>query len=226
MEGFMLSSSYFKTISRILILAMLHLCWLTSYGYAEMIPTESSIGQSSTSNTDRQRILGLLDRQEVIDELEKYGVSKVEAAARINNLTDEEVTTLVAEIDRLPAGGQDYVKAAAGVVLIVFYIFVVLFKGMLCIFFGFTGLSDSLEEECGLSYIFHVKGMGEAFDYIEHGHLGRGPSKYDYTDLEGDAIEDCDPRMESCAYGSDEKEKEVDSVPVEEDCDPGMESCP
>ena len=34
-------SRYFKTISRILILAMMHLCRLTSYGYAEMVLTES-----------------------------------------------------------------------------------------------------------------------------------------------------------------------------------------
>lgn len=94
-----------KIISQILILAMLHLCWLTSYGYAEMVPTESSIEQPSTSNTDRQRILDLLDRQEVIDELEKYGVSKVETLARINSLTDEEVTQIAGKLDELPAGG-------------------------------------------------------------------------------------------------------------------------
>jgi len=40
-------SRHFKTISQILIFAMLHLCWLTSYGYAEMIPTESSIEKPS-----------------------------------------------------------------------------------------------------------------------------------------------------------------------------------
>ena len=97
-----------KTISQILILAMIHLCWLTSYGWAEMIPTESSIEQPSTSNTDRQRILDLLDRQEVIDELEKYGISKVEATARINSLTDEEVTEIAGKLDELPEGGFSF----------------------------------------------------------------------------------------------------------------------
>jgi hypothetical protein len=106
MEGFMLSSSYFKTISQILILAMLHLCWLTSYGYAEMIPTESAIEQPPTSNTDRQRILDLLDRQEVIEELEKYDISKDEATVRINSLTDEEVTQISGKLDGLPTGGS------------------------------------------------------------------------------------------------------------------------
>jgi len=96
-------SPHFKTISQILILAMLHLCWLTSYGYAEMIPTESA--NQSQVETDRQRILDLLDRQEVIDELEKYGINKVEATARINSLTDEEVTEIAGRLDELPEGG-------------------------------------------------------------------------------------------------------------------------
>ena len=89
-----------KTISRILIFAMLHLCWLTSYGYAEMIPTESA----NQSQTDRQRLLDLLDRQEVMNELEKYGITKLEAVTRINSLTDEEVTQIAGKLDELPAG--------------------------------------------------------------------------------------------------------------------------
>ena len=44
---------------------MLHLCWITSYGYAEMVPTESAV----QSQDDRQRLLDLFDRQEVIEEL-------------------------------------------------------------------------------------------------------------------------------------------------------------
>jgi len=110
----MRSSSYFKTISRILILAMLHLCWLTSYGYAEMVPTESAIEQPSTSNTDRQRLLDLLKRQEVVDELQKYGISKVEATARFNSLTDEEVTQIAGKLDELPAGGETCITKKPG----------------------------------------------------------------------------------------------------------------
>ena len=95
-----------KTISRILILAMLHLCWLTSYGYAEMIPTEST--SQAQDETGRQRILDLLDRQEVADELEEYGITKIEATARINSLTDEEVTQIAGRLGELPEGGFSF----------------------------------------------------------------------------------------------------------------------
>jgi len=101
-----------KTISRILIFAMLHLCWLTSNGYAEMVPTESTIEQPSQDEADRQRILDLLNRKEVINELEKYGITKVEAVARINSLTNEEITSLNNQIDQLPTATG--AAAAAG----------------------------------------------------------------------------------------------------------------
>ena len=98
-------SGSFKAISQILSFAMLHLCWVTSNGYAEMLPTESSIEQSSQDETNRQRILDFMDRREVVDELEKYGISRVEATARINSLTDEEVTEIAGKLNELPEGG-------------------------------------------------------------------------------------------------------------------------
>ena len=124
----MRSSSYFKTISQILILAMLHLCWLTSHGYAEMIPTESA----NQVQDDRQRILDLLDRQDVVDELGKYGISKVEAATRINSLTDEEVTKIAGRLNELSEGGQanmggPMIGAGAAVLIIVPAILLVTF---------------------------------------------------------------------------------------------------
>ena len=84
---------------------MLHLCWLTSYGWAEMVKTESALQSSPQIQGDRQHLLDLLDRQDVIDELEKYGISKVEAVTRINSLTVEEVTKIAGKLDGLPTGG-------------------------------------------------------------------------------------------------------------------------
>ena len=127
----MRSSSCFKTISQILILAMLNLCWLTSYGYAEMVPTESAV----QAQDDRQRILDLLDRQEVVDELEKYGVSKVEATVRINSLSDEEVTKIAGKLDELPAGG--IVKEFYSIFMGLFFLVIGIPVTILC-FFGIT----------------------------------------------------------------------------------------
>ena len=172
----MRSPGQFKTISQILILSMLHLCWLTSYGYAEMVPTESAIEQPSTSNTDRQRILDLLDRQEVIDELEKYGISKVESVARINSLSDEEVTEIAGKLDELPVGGAVCIRTPSytspgcdpdngGVILAVLL-------GVLAL----------------LAFIYYLIRTKDKVDYPSS---NEGPASVPVE-------EDCDPGMESC----------------------------
>ena len=93
-----------KIISRTLIFSMLHLCWLTSYVHAEMLPTESAV--QSHVQDDKQRLLDLLNSQDVVDELEKYGISKVEAIARVESLTEKEAEELFAKMERMPIGGQ------------------------------------------------------------------------------------------------------------------------
>jgi Family of unknown function (DUF6627) len=233
----MRSPQYFKTISRILILTMLHLFWLTSYGYAEMIPSESAVQSQTETQIDRQRIINLLNRKEVIEELEKYGISKVEAVARINSLTDKEVTTLVAEIDRLPAGG--YFEAVAGAVMIVVYTLGVFFKGMVCIF---TIFSDYCESKGGLSWVVEPlwwedrrdPSMGHKVTREEGICYSRCYSSY-YAclnpDQHGHVNESlCDEAVQKCLQRCEVEharsiESISDSVPVEEDCDPGMESC-
>jgi Family of unknown function (DUF6627) len=244
----MRSPQYFKTISRILIIAMLHLCWLTSYGWAEMISTESV----NQVQNDRQRLLDLLDRQEVIDELEKYGISKVEAVARINSLSDEEVVALVTKIDRLPEGGEPYGEAAIVAVFIAFYIAGVLLKGMVCII---TIFSDYCESKGGLGWVFRPFWLDDPKELsIEEKEKQKEiekekqKNKMDknkcYSDCysiyyscinpdqQGHVNESiCEEDSQTCFQRCEVEhartiEAMPDSVPVEEDCDSGMESCP
>ena len=49
-----------------------------------------------------------MNRREVVDEFEKYGVSKVEATARINSLSNEEVMEIAGRLDELPEGGFSF----------------------------------------------------------------------------------------------------------------------
>ena len=209
---------------------MLHLCWLTSYGYAEMIPTESTA--QSQVETDRQRILDLLDRQEVVDELEKYGISKVEATARINSLSDEEVAALATEIDRLPAGS--YLEAAVGALIIAFYFLSVLAKGMVCIFTLFT---DSYCAKNGWSWVFAPPWWESKSAPIDEYQENRDKykcysgcySKY-YACLNPDQksqfIESmCEEAAQTCVQRCEAKHAKIIKKEVEEFCDPGMESC-
>ena len=170
-------SRYFKTISKILILAMLHLCWLSSYAWAEMLPTESAV--QPQAQEERQRILDLLDRQEVIIELENYGVSKVEAVARINSLSDAEVVMIAGKLDELAEGGNagqgivlymilwPFIFTANIAICLPIYMIAKLFKG------------DSLDPD------FFSDCMTPSFFWVED-----TPAN--------DVDPDCDPGMESC----------------------------
>jgi len=216
----MRSSSYFKTISQILILAVLHLCWLTSYGYAEMIPTESAIEQLSTYNTDRQRILDLLDRQEVIEELDKYGISKVEATARINSLMDEEVTLIEGKLDELPIG--QYGDGGFSAALYILYFLPVILAGAIyvaCtpIAAGVCIFVDDTWSDCMRNYWGHFIMI---YEIIYKGKVSKECYSRCNSILDGKNKTVCFLRCEKEMESRDTKTLETDP-----DCDPGMESC-
>ncbi len=92
-----------KPVSWVLVMIMLHLCWVSSIAWAKMIETDAVI--HSEAQTDRERLQDLLDRKGLQEQFEQYGISKAEVLARVDSLTDEEVAALVTEIDQVPEGG-------------------------------------------------------------------------------------------------------------------------
>ena len=186
-----------KTISRILIFAMLNLCWLTSYSFAETLATETA----AKSNIDRQRLFDLMNRQGVIDELETYGISKVEAVARINSLTEEEVAEITGKLETLPEGGYAALGYAAVLALMLavvalkytpaiisatFYTAFTPFAAGACIF-----MNDPWKVCMGNYWGHFVKGYNGIYGSDNEDEQGFG---YDSSD---ESI-DCDPGMESC----------------------------
>ena len=70
--------------------------------YAGMIGTDEA---TAPAQSDRERVKALLARPEVVKGLEKAGVHAQDAAARVDAMTDEEVSQLAGKIDGLIAGG-------------------------------------------------------------------------------------------------------------------------
>jgi len=95
-----------KTISHILILAMLHLCWVSSFAWAEVVPITAVVEFQNETPNPRPRLTALMNREDVAAQLQQHGISKVEAVARINSLTDDEVTAVIEKMDQLPPGGH------------------------------------------------------------------------------------------------------------------------
>lgn len=80
---------------------------------AGMLGTDKAITSEQV-----QRLGETLDRAEVRAQLERYGVSADEVKARVASMTDEEAALVASRIDELPAG--------AGILGVLFTVFVIL----------------------------------------------------------------------------------------------------
>ena len=68
---------------------------------AGVIGTDQALQVSS----ERERVKAMLARPEVAQQLQKSGINAREAAARVDAMSNEEVTQLAGRLDALPAGG-------------------------------------------------------------------------------------------------------------------------
>ena len=80
---------------------------------AAVIATETVVAEGA-----RERVALALSRAEVRAQLEAYGVSGAEVQARVDALSDDEVTQLAGHLDSLPAGGNGIVGAVVFVFLV------------------------------------------------------------------------------------------------------------
>ena len=83
--------------------------------YAGIVSTEQiHVG------SERDRVRGMLEREDVRLQMQSLGVSAEAAQARVDALSDQEVAELAGRLDELPAGGD-----VVGVLFAVFIILLV-----------------------------------------------------------------------------------------------------
>lgn len=90
-------------------------------GYAAMIDTDSAQAQS-----ERERVKGLLARPELAQQMEKFGVSAKDAAARVDAMSDDEVARLAGRLDALAAGGATLTTDQLIIILLVILLIAIL----------------------------------------------------------------------------------------------------
>ena len=114
-------SAVFKMICRFLI-ASLTMMSLTAG--AGMIGADQ-LATSSSAQLDRAAVLAVLDRPEVVSQLQSQGLDPQVARERVASMSDSEVQALNGEIDSLPAGAKSngWVIAAVVVVAILIWYF-------------------------------------------------------------------------------------------------------
>lgn len=108
-----------RPISAAVVLGMLALTIHLPAAQAAVIGTDAVVG-AQQAEQDRARVLDLLGRDEVKQQLLAAGVDAREVAARVDALSDDEVHQLAAKMDQLPAGGD-----ALGALVFVFVVLLI-----------------------------------------------------------------------------------------------------
>lgn len=94
-----------KPVSHLVVLGILALSLHFPAANAAMVGTEAVVN-AAQAQLSRERIVSTLNRDDVKSQLMARGVDPFQVQARLDSLTDEEVQTLAAKMDQLPAGGD------------------------------------------------------------------------------------------------------------------------
>lgn len=109
---------------------------MSTIAQAEMLTTQTAIEKYS-AYANRDFLLAEVRRQEIRDEIIALGIDPEEAEARLEALSDDEIASIVAQIESEPAGA-DATGGIVGALLTVFIILLV--TDLLCFtkVFSFT----------------------------------------------------------------------------------------
>jgi hypothetical protein len=129
-----------KVVSSLLVGTMLGGSIPSGPAWADLVRTEAIITRTPTPEWDRARLRAVLAREDVRVQLQAYGVSAEEAAARVEALTDREVALIGKELDGVPAGGNGNaiigllllgpIVLAAGLIVLIGWVIVQIVKGV------------------------------------------------------------------------------------------------
>ncbi|MGA9666851.1 MAG: PA2779 family protein [Gallionella sp.] len=98
-------SRFMRLTSRILTLSMLAMGLQLQSAFAGMVATDQTLSHQVVAQ-DRAKINAFIDREDLLAQLQKQGVTASEAKARMYALTDEDAHNIAGKLDQLPAGGD------------------------------------------------------------------------------------------------------------------------
>ena len=114
-----------RNLGFMLILAMGLIGMLPRISAAGVIPADEASANASLRAENITKIQDVLERKKVAAQLSDYGLTPDEVNARLDKLSDEQITELAAHADQINAGG-DAVGLVVGVLVIVLLVLLVL----------------------------------------------------------------------------------------------------
>lgn len=112
-----------KPVSVVMTILLLLLAVPYQSSFAAMIGTETLINMARAQEA-RDYLNRMMIREDVHTAFISYGITPLEAKARLDTLSDAEIMRLYNQIEQLPAGGSDLGVAfiAVGVIFVVLFI--------------------------------------------------------------------------------------------------------
>ncbi len=112
-----------KAVAYLVIVAFSFLSLVVAPVQAAMVGT-ADILKAQSDDLARQKVKLFMERQDVVQQIQAWGVNPDEAQARVDTMTDEEISLLAAKIDQLPAGGDalGFILAVAVIIFVVLII--------------------------------------------------------------------------------------------------------
>jgi hypothetical protein len=83
-------------------------------------------GMIGIEDPERERVKSMLERPELAAQLEKMGIPAIEARARVDAMTPQEVSQLAGRLDSLAAGGAMSNRDLLLVILLILLLIIIL----------------------------------------------------------------------------------------------------
>ncbi len=99
------SVKFRKVVASLVVVAFCFLSVVVAPLHATLVGTADILATQETDMT-RDKIKTFLAREDVVNQLQAFGVGMEEAQARVDTLTAEEIQLLSEKIDEMPAGGD------------------------------------------------------------------------------------------------------------------------
>ena len=98
-----LSNTITRTTAKLLLIMFVSISCFIPMTQAAMIGTQQMMSNAQAQQ-DRAQLSTMLQRADLVAQLEQAGVNPQQLQARIATLTDQEVATLTEQLNQLPAG--------------------------------------------------------------------------------------------------------------------------
>jgi hypothetical protein len=86
--------------------------WVPTVAQAEMLSTQETLQSLNNNAEKREWLTSMVLRKEVQEQLQEHGVSRAESMNRVNSMTDDEVASVINQIEEYVAAGDPLWRAS------------------------------------------------------------------------------------------------------------------